>query len=573
MKRIGIFVCHCTLNVHASIDVEQVIKELGEYPGVVCAEAYENLCLDPELERIKKSATEKGLEAVAMTTCSPTLHQKVLYDAMAALGLAPDYCEVVDIRSEEEREKATQKAIALLKATVDDLMAKTPAATFSLPPVKRALIIGGGIAGIQAALDIADGGYEVILVEKTSSIGGHMIQISETFPTLDCPQCIETPKMVDTGQHPNIKILAYSEVEKVSGCIGNFKVKIRRKATYVDWDKCNGCGICQQKCLTSVADEFNRWLPFSRRKAIYIPFPQAVPNRAVIDRKHCGHFTTGLCSVCEKLCAKEAIDYSQQDSFVETEVGAIIVATGYDLLPKREIEEFEEDPDIIDGLQFERILCPSGPTAGAILRPSDGKEPKEVVFISCVGSRDPEHGLPYCSRVCCMYSVKMAMLYKHAVHDGQAYIFYMDIRVTGKGYEEFVQRAVEENGVLYLRGRVSKVFRDGDRIKVWGVDTLTGKRVEISCDLVVLAMAMIAGPEAKDLAQKLGITTDDYGFMAEIHPKLRPLESAVPGIYLAGTTQGPKDIPDAVAQASGAASKVLALFSKDELILEKVAAS
>ena len=572
MKRIGIFVCHCTLNVHASIDVEQVIRELSEYPGVVCAEAYENLCLDPELERIKKSVSEKGLEAVAMTTCSPTLHQKVLRAAVAELGLAPEYCEVIDIRAENGRQEATQKAIDLLKATVDDLGAKPPAATFSLSPVKRALIIGGGIAGIQAALDIADGGYEVILVEKTPSIGGHMIQLSETFPTLDCPQCIETPKMVDTGQHPNIKIMACSEVEKVSGCIGNFKVTIRRKATYVDWDKCNGCGICQQKCLTTAADEFNRWLSFSRRKAIYIPFPQAVPNRAVIDREHCGHFTTELCSVCEKICPKEAIDYSQQDSFVEIEVGAIIVATGYDLLAKMEIEEFEQDPDIIDGLQFERILCPSGPTAGQIMRPSDGKEPKEMVFVSCVGSRDPEHGFPYCSRVCCMYLVKMAMLYKHAVPDGHAYIFYMDIRTMGKGYEEFVQRAVEENDVLYLRGRVSKIFRDGDKITVWGADTLTGKKVDISADLVVLGTCMISSTGAKELASKLGIATDEYGFMAEIHPKLRPLESTVPGIYLAGTAQGPKDIPDSVAQASGAASKVLALFSQEELILERAAA-
>ncbi|TET39201.1 MAG: CoB--CoM heterodisulfide reductase iron-sulfur subunit A family protein [Dehalococcoidia bacterium] len=572
--RIGIFVCHCSLNVSATIDVEQVIREVTEYPGVVYVEAYEDLCLDPALERIKKSAAEKGLEAVVMTTCSPTTHQQCLRDAMTAVGLPPDYAQVVDIRYDHETmETATRKAIDLLKATVDDLWAKAPPATFSLSPIKRALIIGGGIAGIRAALDIADGGYEVILVEKTSSIGGHMIQLSETFPTLDCPQCIETPWMVDTGQHPNIKMLAYSEVEKVSGCIGNFRVKIRRKAAYVDWDKCNGCGMCMQKCLTSVPAEFDRYINFGQRKAIYKPFAQAVPNKVVIDREHCGHFTTGLCSVCEKICPNEAIDYSQQDSFMEVEVGAIVVATGYELLPKGEIREFEEDPDIIDGLQFERILCPSGPTDGVILRPSDGKVAKEVVFISCVGSRDPEHGLPYCSRVCCMYSVKMAMLYKHAVHDGQAYIFYMDIRVTGKGYEEFVQRAVEENGVLYLRGRVSKVFRDGDKIKVWGVDTLTGKRVEISCDLVVLATAMIPSPGAKELASKLGIATDEYGFMAEIHPKLRPLESAVPGIYLAGTATGPKDIPDAVAQASGAASKVLALFSKDELILEKVAAS
>jgi len=350
-----------------------------------------------------------------------------------------------------------------------------------------------------------------------------------------------------------------------------------------DTHGCTGCWKCVEKCPQEaikiinpcpilVPKEFEAGI--FPRKAIYKPFPQAVPNRAVRDGEHCLKIQGRLdCKGCENICEAKAITHEMEDRYEEVEVGAIVVATGYELLPKGEIREFEEDPDILDGLQFERILCPSGPTNGVILRPSDGKVAKEVVFISCVGSRDPEHGLPYCSRVCCMYLVKMAMLYKYAVHDGQAYIFYMDIRVTGKGYEEFVQRAVEENGVLYLRGRVSKVFRDGDKIKVWGADTLTGKRVEIAADLVVLGMAITPDARARELAEKLGIATDEHGFMAEIHPKLRPLETSVPGIFLAGVVQGPKDIQDSVAQASGAASKVLVLFSKDELILEKVAAS
>jgi len=572
MKKIGVFVCYCRLNGTTGIDLEQVVKEVSNYPGVVYAQAHEDLCLDPGLDQIRETVSQMGLEAVVMTSCSPPLHQQALSDVLAPMGLAPDYCQVVDIRLDEEGETATQKAINLITSAVDSLEAKEPA-SLSVSTAKRALIIGGGIAGIRAALDIADAGYEVILVERTSSIGGHMLQYSETFPTLDCPQCIGTPLMVDTGQHPNIKILAMCEVEKISGRIGNFKVKIRKKATYVDWDKCNGCGECMQKCLTTVPSEYNFNINFASRKAIYIPFAQAVPMRALIDREHCGHFTTGLCSVCEKICAREAIDYSQQDSFIEVEVGAIIVATGFDLMPKREIREFEEDPDIINGFEFERILCPSGPTAGMVLRPSDGKEPKTVVFISCVGSRDPEHGVPYCSRVCCMYLAKMALLYKHAVHDGQSYVFYMDVRVTGKGYEEFTQRAAEEGGAIYLRGRVSKVFRDGDKIKVWGVNTLLGKRVEIDADLVVLGMAIIPNAGAKELAEKLGIATDEHGFMSEIHPKLRPLETSVPGIFLAGMAQGPRDIPDSVAQAGGAASKVMAILAKDELILEGAAAS
>ena len=444
-------------------------------------------------------------------------------------------------------------------------------ARIGTPVTKKALVIGGGVSGIQAALDIADAGYEVFLVEKDPSIGGHMIQYSEVFPTLDCPQCILTPKMVEVGQHPNIKLLTYSQVEQVSGQIGNFTVLIRRKASYIDWDKCTGCGLCQLKCATKAPSEFERWLPFAPRKAIYVPFGQAVPNKPVIDRETCRFFTKGKCQLCQLVCPTKAIDFQQQDTLMEINVGAIIVATGFELIPKMEISEFEPDPDILDGIQFERILCPGGATAGMVVRPSDRKIPKEVVFISCVGSRDPEHGVPYCSRVCCMYLAKMAMLYKHAVPDGQAYIFYIDIRSTGKGYEEFVQRAIEEDGVLYLRGRVSKVFRDGDKLKVWGVDTLSGKRVEITCDLVVLGMAMVPNPAGKVLAQKLGIASDEYGFITEAHPKLRPLETSIPGIYMAGTAQGPKDIPDSVAQASGAAGKVLGLFSSSEPVLTKVA--
>jgi len=506
---------------------------------------------------------------------------------MASTGLAAHRIEVVDLKQRQTQsstaggETSVGEAIDLIKNAIDKLGREYLGPGVRVPVIKRALVIGGGVAGIQAALDIADGGYEVVVVEKSPSIGGHMLQYSEVFPTLDCPQCIMTPKMVDVAQHPNITLLTYAEVEGVRGTAGNFEVDILQKARKVDHEKCTGCGSCWQMCPEKVSSEFD--VGVANRTAIYIPFAQAVPSKPVIDTEHCRYIKylqfidekregkkPPKCLICEKICPTGAIDWEQQPQLLTEKFGGIVVATGFDLMPVRDIQEYAEDPDIINGIQFERILCPGGPTNGVVMRPSDGRTPREVVFVSCVGSRDPEHGVPYCSRVCCMYLVKQAMLYKHAVPDGQAHIFYIDIRITGKGYEEFVQRAVND-GVLYLRGKVSRIFRDGDKLLVWGVDTLSGHRVEVSCDLVVLGMAMVPSPGVKDLARKLGILTDEYGFFVESHPKLRPLETTVPGVYLAGTAQGPKDIPDSVAQASGAAGKVLSLLSRDEVVEELVA--
>jgi heterodisulfide reductase subunit A2 len=424
------------------------------------------------------------------------------------------------------------------------------------------MVIGGGIAGISASIDLGNAGYEVVLVERLPSIGGRMLQLSETFPTLDCAQCTLTPKTVETGQHPRIKLLTYSEVDEVKGKAGDFTVKVRRKAGYVDWEKCNGCGLCQQKCPSKSPSEFDRAMGLG--KAIYTLSPQAVPNKPVINPSNCRYFKEGKCRVCEKVCPVGAIDYEQKDRYVEERVGAIITAVGFDLIPKERFGEYGygEIPDVIDGLAFERINSASGPTTGEIRRPSDGKIPKEVVFIQCTGSRDPERYMPYCSRVCCMYTAKHARLYKHKVHDGQASIFYMDIRSTGKGYEEFIQQGMEEEGILYLRGRVSRIFRDGDKVILWGIDTLTGRKIEVSADMVVLATAIVAQEATKELAKKLGITADEHGFLTEAERKLRPVETEVEGIYLAGCAQGPKDIADAVAHANAAASKVQGLFAQ-----------
>jgi heterodisulfide reductase subunit A len=440
-------------------------------------------------------------------------------------------------------------------------------------PIKRVLIIGAGIAGMQAALDIANSGYEVVLVDKLPSIGGRMAQLSETFPTLDCAQCILTPRTVEVGHHEKIKLVTYSEVEEVTGQMGDFRVRIRRYPAYVDWDLCTGCGLCQEKCPKRVLSDFERGM--GERKAIYTLSPQAVPNKPILDRENCLYFERGKCRVCEKFCPVGAINFDQQETTIEERVGCIIVATGYDLYPMEELGEYGrgEVPDVIDGLAFERLLSASGPTAGNVLRPSDGKEPKEVVFVQCAGSRDPELGVPYCSKVCCMYTAKHAMLYKRRVPDGQVCIFYIDIRSAGKHYEEFVQRTMEEDRTLYLLGKVSKIFRDGDKVVVCGVDTLSNRQVEIAADLVVLATAMMARRETGQLAEMLGLKTDEFGFFTEVDRNMQPVETSRPGIFLAGAGVGPKDISETVSQASGAAGKVLSLFARWSGVPEAMAAA
>lgn len=412
-------------------------------------------------------------------------------------------------------------------------------------------------------MDIANAGYEVVVVERLPSIGGHMLQLSETFPTLDCSQCILTPRTVEVGRHEKIKLYTYSEVESLEGEVGNFRVRIRRYPSYVNWDICTGCGVCQEKCPKRViSTDFERGI--GKRKAIYTLSPQAVPNKPVIDPENCLYFTQGKCRVCERFCPVGAIDYNQKERIFEEEVGAVIVATGYELLPLTELGEYGAGttPDVIDSLAFERLLSASGPTAGKILRPSDGKEPKVVVFVQCAGSRDPERYMPYCSKICCMYTAKHAMLYKHRVHDGQAIIFYIDIRSAGKGYEEFIHRAVTEDRVLYIRGKVARLYQEDGKVVVRGVDTLSGRQVEIAADLVVLAVAMVPRPETRALAEKLGLRLDEHGFLEEEDRNFAPLESGRPGIFLAGAGTGPKDIPETVSQASGAAGKVLSLFSQ-----------
>ncbi len=573
MKRIGVFVCHCGINVAATVEPEKVVEEVRKHPNVVFATNYVYMCSDPGQETIRKAIEEHNLDGVIVAACSPTLHQNTFRKLITRAGLNYYQHETANIREQcswvhKDKEAATAKAVKIVLSAVEKLARDENLEAISVPVTKKALVIGGGIAGIQAALDIANAGHQVILVERQPSIGGHMAQLSETFPTLDCSQCIMTPRMVEVGQHPNITLMTNSEVEEIGGYVGNFDVKIKKNPTFVDWTKCTGCGACTRECRLAekIPDNFNCGL--TKRGAAYIMFPQAVPLKATIDPRKCLMVTRGKCGdepKCLPACPAEAINFDMKEEIIKEEVGAIVVATGYELYPKEQLGEYGygKIPDVVDGLTFERILSASGPTGGEVRRPSDGQVPKEVVFVQCAGSRDKEFHKPYCSKICCMYTAKHAMLYKHNVHDGQAYVFYIDVRTGGKGYEEFYDRTTEEERVVYLRGKVSRIFQQGDKVMVWGIDTLTGKKVEIAADMVVLAMAMCPQDDAKQLSSKLKIQIDQDGWLAEAHPKLRPVETLTSGIFVAGAAQGPKDIPETVAQASGAASKVLALFSKD----------
>jgi len=577
LERIGVFICHCGLNIAGTVDVKRVAEETARYPGVVHVEDYMYMCSDPGQELMRKAIREKGLTGVVNANCSPSLHERTFRRAASAEGLNDYRVEIANIREQcswphaNDPEMATTKAITIIKTTIEKLrlnMALTPTAT---PLIRRALVVGAGIAGIQSALDIANGGHEVVLVEREAAIGGRAMQLAGTFPSLERPACLAATQVAQAASHPGIRLYTYSEVEEVSGYVGNFTVKIRNKACFVDKDRCTGCGLCLEKCPVSVPSEFDCGL--SQREAIRIPSPDVVPFRPVIDADHCLFFQGGQCRACQDICPVEAIGFSEEDRFVEEKVGTIVAAPGYDLLPPGLPEAYPEDPDIIDGLQFERILSETGPTRGEVRRPSDGRVPQQVVFVSCVGSRDPEHGVPYCSRVCCMYVAKQALLYRRAVPKGQAYIFYTDIRSDAKGFEEFVQGAMDEGGILYLRGEVSRMFRDGDKIRVWGVDTLIGKNIDVAADLVVLARAMVPRPTTRELVRKLNIASDEYGFLTEAHIKLRPVESLTSGIYLAGTAQWPRDLPDTIASAEAAASKVLSLFAREELLHEPTVAS
>ena len=416
---------------------------------------------------------------------------------------------------------------------------------------KAGLVVGAGIAGIQSALDLADQGYEVYLVEKNPSIGGRMAQLDKTFPTMDCSACILTPKMVDVGRHPNIRLLAYSELKEASRKKGSFKVKIIQKPRYVDETKCTGCGICAQHCPVEVPNEFDAGLGV--RKAVYVPFPQAVPLIYTIDKDHCLE-----CGLCEKVCGAGAIDLQQQPKEIDVDVGAIVVATGYNLFDAREKEEYGYGvyDNVITGLMLERLLSASGPTTGHVIRPSDGKIPRKVAFVQCVGSRDEKTGNLYCSRVCCMYATKEAQLIKEHVPEVEVTIFYIDIRAFGKGFEEFYRRAEKEFNIKYIKGRVAEILENpkNKNLFIRAENVESGEPIEEEFDMVVLSTGIVPTP-ANEMEKILPIPIDDDGFFVTANPKIDPVTTSLKGVFTAGVAESPKDIPDSVAQASAAAMK------------------
>ena len=578
--RIGVYICHCGLNIEGTVDVNAVTEFARGLPSVVMAKDYIYMCSDPGQNMIKEDIKQLGLNRIVVASCSPTLHEHTFRRACQDAGLNPYLFEMANIREHcswvtEDYGDATEKAKALVGAAVRRVYWHEPLEVREVSVNPNVLVVGGGIAGIQAALEIANSEHMVYLVEREPSIGGHMAQFDKTFPTLDCASCIFTPLLSAVGQHPYIKLLTYSEVEEVSGFIGNFKVKIRKKARYIDEDKCTGCGVCIDKCPWKVDSEFDEGL--AKRKAIYTPFPQAVPNTPVIDREHCTYFLKGTCRACEKFCEAKAIDFEQEDTIVEAEVGGIIIATGYDTFDPSVITQYGYGryDNVLTALQFERISNASGPTAGKIML-KDGSEPKNIAIIHCVGSRDTNYH-KYCSRVCCMYALKYSHLIKEKT-SAEVYQMYIDMRCFGKGYEEFYERLSNE-GVNFIRGKVGEVtdlaINDEEKGKLVVVceDTLLGSIIRVPVDMVILCTALEAHSDAEEIARLFNISRSADGFFLERHPKLDPVATTTEGVFVVGCCQGPKDIPDTVAQASAAAARVLAMISKGKVEIEATTAA
>jgi heterodisulfide reductase subunit A2 len=584
-ERIGVYVCHCGSNIAGMVDVEDVAKWAADklqHRGVVIARDYKFMCSSLGQELIQKDIKELGLTRVVVAACSPHLHELTFRTACKNAGLNPYLCELVSIREQvswvhTDRAAATAKSKAVVSGGVERVRFHEPLEPLRVPINPTTLVVGGGIAGIQAALEIADAGFRVILVEREPSIGGHMAQFDKTFPTLDCSACILTPKMVSVGNHPNITLMTWAEVERVDGYVGNFTVMIKQKPRYVNTDLCTGCGICQEKCPKKIIDDvYEAGLGY--RKAVYTPFPQAVPNYPVIDRPNCTYFQKGTCKACEKFCPTGAIDFTQEEEHFTVDVGNIILATGYDLFDCRRIPQYGYGrlANVFTSLEFERLSNSAGPTNGEIVLRDGVTVPKSVAVIHCVGSRDKNYN-NYCSSICCMQSLKFA----HLVHErtgAEVFNFYIDMRTPAKAYDEFYQRVLEE-GTHFIRGRVAEVTdaarRPGEEGKliVQAEDTLIGKQRRIPVDMVILSAGLEPRADHKETAHQFGLSCSADGWMIERHPKLDPVATMTEGIYIAGCVQGPKDIPASVAQGAAASARVLGKIMQKEIAIEPIRAT
>ncbi len=573
--RIGVFICHCGLNIAGVLDIKELVEYAKTLPNVIYVKDNRYTCADPGQEEIRKAIKEHKLNRVVVAACSPRMHEPTFRRTVSDVNLNPFLFEMANIREfsswchPSTPKEATEKAKDLIKMAVAKSRLLRPLQTIEVPVTNKALVVGGGIAGMNAALDLAEMGFKVYLLEKGESIGGHMAQLDKTFPTLDCSICIEGPKMVDVGRHPNIEIIPYADLLSVSGFIGNFKVKIRKNPRYVIAENCTGCGECKDVCPIEYPNEWD--MSLGVRKAISAPFDQAVPLDYTINKDYCIE-----CYKCVDACgARQAINFEQQPEEIEVDVGAIIVATGYDIyLPyDNPLLGYGKYTNVITSLEFERLILAAGPTAGKVVRASDGQKPHSVAFIQCVGSRDANK-YPYCSNFCCMYTLKHVVQLKEKYkEDVEVYVFYMDMRSNFKGYEEFYQRA-RELGVNFVRGRVSRILEvpETRNLIIHAEDMTLGQPIEVEAEMVVLATAAIPKKGTEETARILNLTRGADGFFMESHPKLKPIDAPTDGIFLAGACQGLKDIPYSVSQGSGAASRAATVLSKPKWKIEPIIA-
>ena len=598
-EKVGIYVCHCGSNIAGTVDVEQVAKWAGEnIKDVVVSKDYKFMCSSVGQKMIEDDIKNEGLTRVVVAACSPHLHEKTFRRVCENAGLNPYLLHMTNLREHvswvhTDKEKATEKAKSLVSASAERVKLQQPLEPMFAEINPLTMVVGGGIAGLQATLELANAGHKVILVERAPSVGGHMAQLDKTFPTLDCSACILTPKMSEAAQHENVTMHTFAELEQVDGSIGKFRVKVRQRARQVDAEKCNGCGACVDKCPVGakarklaekkltvrgaeglIPNYFEEDLGY--QGAISIPFPQAVPRIPVIDREYCTYYKTGKCGVCAKVCPTEAIDFEQEDEIIEYTVGNIIFATGWKLFDCTKTPQYGYGrlPNVMTNMEFERLVNAAGPTDGKIVM-ENGEEPKSVAIIHCVGSRDKEHN-EGCSNVCCMAALKLGHLVLEKTN-AEVYDFYIDMRTPSKMYEEFYQRLLEE-GMHFIRGKVAEVSNvartpeEEGKLIVQAEDTLAGVQRRLPVDMVVLMGAVEPQADAKELGLKAGISCNLAGWYTELHPKLDPVATMTDGIFIAGACQGPKDIPASVVQGAAAAARVAGLITKGRVMIEPIAA-